>query len=123
MIGMLGLMKVFSGVLVLRRVATTYVTADQALPQMDPGVAHLQTFFATLATRFYLSYFSQVAATSFLTRHVLSFCDNAIRFHRLLCKARRQEMIARQLWLYASRNLSASNAAMQPVPAAVIAWR
>jgi len=43
--------KVFGGVLVLGGIATTDMTATQALPQMDPGIAHFQAFLAALATR------------------------------------------------------------------------
>ena len=68
---MFGLMKVFGRVLVPGRIAAANVAADEALPKMHPGVSHLQTFFATLAARFHLSYFPQVAATSFLTGHDL----------------------------------------------------
>jgi hypothetical protein len=54
------LMKVFGGVPVPGRIATTDVTADQAFPQMDPGVAHLQTFLAALAAWLYFPNFFQV---------------------------------------------------------------
>jgi hypothetical protein len=47
--GVLGLMKVLASVLVLGRVTAADVTADKTLPQVDPGVAHLQTLFAAFA--------------------------------------------------------------------------
>jgi hypothetical protein len=48
---MFGSMKVFCGMLVLRRIATSNVAAGQAQPQMNPRVARFQTFFATVAAR------------------------------------------------------------------------
>ena len=44
--GMLGVMEVFGGVLVLGGIAATDVPAGKAFSQVDPGIAHLQTFFA-----------------------------------------------------------------------------
>jgi hypothetical protein len=46
---MLGLMKMFGGMLVLRRIATANMAADQTLTQVDPGVSYLQACFAALA--------------------------------------------------------------------------
>jgi hypothetical protein len=51
---MLGGVKVFGGVFVLRRIAASYVAARQAQAQVEPGVAHLQTFFAAFGMRFYV---------------------------------------------------------------------
>jgi hypothetical protein len=48
---MLGLMKMFRGVLVLRRVAAAYVPALETQPEMHPGVVHLETFLASFAAR------------------------------------------------------------------------
>ena len=45
------------------------MAADEALPQMDPGVAHLQAFLAAFAAGFYLPYLSQVGAGFSWTRH------------------------------------------------------
>jgi hypothetical protein len=44
-----GLVKMLAGVLVFRGIAAAHVTALEAKSQMNPGVAHLQTFFAALA--------------------------------------------------------------------------
>jgi hypothetical protein len=38
--------------LVLRVVAAPHVTADEALPQLDPAVSHLKAFLAPLGTGF-----------------------------------------------------------------------
>src|SRR5579864_6391966 len=46
---MLRLMKMFGGVLILRRVAAAYVTALETQAQMHPGVMHLKTFLAAFA--------------------------------------------------------------------------
>jgi hypothetical protein len=40
-------MKVFGGVFVLGGIATADMPAAQAQAQMDPGVAHLETLFAS----------------------------------------------------------------------------
>jgi hypothetical protein len=42
----------FCGVLVFRGVATTDVTAAQTQAQMNPSVAHLEAFFASLGLWF-----------------------------------------------------------------------
>jgi hypothetical protein len=52
--GVLGGMKVFGGVSIFRRIAAADVAAAQAQAQVDPGVAHLQTFFAAFGVRFYV---------------------------------------------------------------------
>jgi len=44
--------KVFCGVLVFRRIATTNVAAAQTQAQMNPSVAHLEAFFAALGVWF-----------------------------------------------------------------------
>jgi hypothetical protein len=51
---MFGLVKVLGGVFVLRRIAAADVAAGEAQAQVDPGVAHLQTFFAAFGLRFYV---------------------------------------------------------------------
>jgi len=55
--GMLGLIKVFGGMLVLGRIAAADVAARETFPEMDPGVAHLQAFLATFTARRYLTDF------------------------------------------------------------------
>ena len=57
---MLGLMKVLGGVLVLGGVAAADVAADETFPQVNPGIAHLQAFFAALATGLDLANFFYV---------------------------------------------------------------
>jgi hypothetical protein len=47
---MLGLEEVLGGVLVLGGITAAHVSAGEALPQMDPGIAHLQAFLAALTT-------------------------------------------------------------------------
>jgi hypothetical protein len=44
--GMLGLVKVFGGVLILRRVAASDMATGQANSEMDPSIAHLDALFA-----------------------------------------------------------------------------
>src|ERR1700685_3145580 len=46
--GMFCSMKMLGGMLVLGGIAAPDVAADQAHPQMDPRVSHLQTFFAAI---------------------------------------------------------------------------
>jgi len=67
---MLGLVEVFRGMFVFRRIAAANVAAAEALSQMDPGIAHLQAFFAASAARFHLSDFSQVGTDCGRTRHL-----------------------------------------------------
>jgi hypothetical protein len=45
---MSGSVKMFGGVFVLRRIATSHVAALQAHSQMDPGIAHLDAFVANV---------------------------------------------------------------------------
>jgi hypothetical protein len=42
------LVKMLGGMFVLRGIAAAHVSAFQAKPQVHPGVAHLQTFFAAI---------------------------------------------------------------------------
>jgi len=63
-------MEVFGGVFVLGRIAAAHVAANQAFPQMDPGIAHLQAFLAALAAGFDLPDFSQVGTGWGWTRHL-----------------------------------------------------
>ena len=57
---MLGLAKVFGGMSIFRRIAAADVTASKAFPQVDPGIAHLQTLLAALAAWFNWPDLSQV---------------------------------------------------------------
>jgi hypothetical protein len=59
---MFGSVKVFCRVLVLGRIAASDVAAHQAHPQVDPRVAHLQAFFATIRARLYIFNFFYVRA-------------------------------------------------------------
>jgi hypothetical protein len=52
--GVLGGASVFGGVFVPGRIAAADVAAGQAQAQVHPGVAHLQTFFATFGVGFYV---------------------------------------------------------------------
>lgn len=69
---MVCLMEVLRGMFIFRGVTTTHVTADQAFPQVDPGVAHFQAFFAALATWRDLTDFLRVRAICFRLSHILS---------------------------------------------------
>src|SRR5690242_758093 len=60
----LGLMKVFGGMLVLRRVAAANVAALQTETQVYPAVAHLQAFLAAFPTRLYIANLTQMRARS-----------------------------------------------------------
>jgi hypothetical protein len=72
----LGFVEVFGGVLVLRRIATTHMFADQAHPQVDPGVAHFHAFFTDASRRVPKLDFVKMAAFfrhESLWRRVLKF--------------------------------------------------
>src|SRR4029077_809209 len=66
----LGLMEVFGGVLVLGRVTAANVTADQAFPQMDPGIAHLEALLAAFTARLDLADFRYVRTSCLLVGHL-----------------------------------------------------
>ena len=51
---MLRVMEMFGGVLAGGRVATTNVPAREALPEVDPGIAHLEALFATIGAGLYV---------------------------------------------------------------------
>jgi hypothetical protein len=57
---MLGVMEMFGGVLILRRVAAAHVATAETLPQMYPGIAHLQTFFAAFPAGLHVTNFFYV---------------------------------------------------------------
>src|SRR5215210_3343416 len=63
-----GGVEVLGRVFVLGVVATSYVSADQALPKMDPGVAHLQALLAAVRARLYVLDLVQVRT---VRRHLL----------------------------------------------------
>src|SRR5580698_3645868 len=67
--GVLGLMKMLGSMLVLGGVTAAHVAANEALPQMHPGVAHFQTLFATLAAGRYLPNFFHVRTSLLHLRH------------------------------------------------------
>jgi hypothetical protein len=69
---MFGLVEVFGGVFVFGGIAATDVSADEALPQMDPGIAHLKALLAAFAAGFDLPYFSQVGAGFSWARHSMN---------------------------------------------------
>src|SRR5271167_1673995 len=54
--GVPGRVKVFGGVLVLRRIAAAHVAADFAETQVHPTVGHFETFFASMCLRLYVAY-------------------------------------------------------------------
>jgi hypothetical protein len=61
--GVVGLVEVFRSVLVLGRIATTYVAATEAQPQMDPRIAHLEAFLAAVGVRGDFAYLVGVSAS------------------------------------------------------------
>jgi hypothetical protein len=73
---MFALVEVFGGVFVLRGIAAPNMAAAQALPQMDPGIAHLQTFLATFATGFDRPDFPQVRTTRLCMCHQINLLDS-----------------------------------------------
>jgi hypothetical protein len=79
---MFGVVKVFGGMLVLGRVATGGVSANQAHTQMDPGIASLNAVFAHMLVR--LPYFDLIKVSAFFRHRFLpvlkcnSFCDEQV---------------------------------------------
>jgi hypothetical protein len=67
--GMFGLMKMLGRMLVFGRVTTAHMAANKALPQMDPGIAHLQTLFAAVAAGRHLANFLHVRTAALYLRH------------------------------------------------------
>lgn len=65
---MMEAVKVLGGMLVARRIAAPDVAAGETEPQMDPGVAHLQTFFAAVGVRLHVVDLVEMSAF----RHTLS---------------------------------------------------
>jgi hypothetical protein len=59
----MGRMKMLRGVLVFGAVATTHVPAGKTQSQVNPSVAHLQTFFATVAARLHIVNRAQMLAS------------------------------------------------------------
>jgi len=55
--------KVFGGVFVFGRVATTDIAADEAHPQMDPSIAGLHTLLTNMLVCF--SYFDLIKVGTF----------------------------------------------------------
>ena len=61
---MLARVEVLRGVVVGTGVATAYVAAGQAFPEMDPPISGLQALLAALGARFYVVDLVQVRAIS-----------------------------------------------------------
>src|SRR5882757_9512216 len=102
--GMMRSMKMLCRMLILRRITTAYVTATEAQSEMDPGVAHFQTFLTSLAARMHIPNFFDVCA--------------AVSSHSILLVSRRycrspgtmnSILIAHQFDLYHSRQVSVSH--------------
>src|SRR5216684_6270648 len=78
--------KVFGGVLVLGRVATTDIAADEAHAQMDPGIAELHAILTNMLVRF--SYFDLIKVGTFFCHRFLRVLAvrgrNAIRIRACL---------------------------------------
>jgi hypothetical protein len=68
---MLGVVKVFGGMLVLGRIATRRVSADHAHAQMDPGIAGLNAVFTHMLVR--LPDFDLIEVRTFFC-HLISPC-------------------------------------------------
>ena len=66
---MLGLMKMLGRVLVLGRVTTTDMAADETFPQMNPGITHLQALLAAFTTRLDLANFFYVRTSCLCAGH------------------------------------------------------
>jgi hypothetical protein len=79
---MFGVVKVFGGMLVLGRVATGRMSANQAHTQVDPGIASLNAVFTDMLAR--LPYFDLIKVSAFLRHRFLpvlkynSFCDQQV---------------------------------------------
>lgn len=67
--GMLGMTEVLGGMFVFGGVTTTNVAAFHTQPKVDPGVAHLETLFATFGVGLDRAYLIAVRAVG----HVCSF--------------------------------------------------
>jgi hypothetical protein len=67
--GMFGLMKMLGSMRIFGRVAAAYMSADEALPQVDPSVACLQALPAAFATGGYFFNFVDVGAGGFYVGH------------------------------------------------------
>src|SRR6185369_4719330 len=61
--------KVLGSMLVLRRVAATYIPADQTQSQMDPAVTHFYAFFTNVSMSAFYFYLIQVRA---IFGHIIS---------------------------------------------------
>lgn len=59
---MLSRMKMFRRVFILRGIAATDVSAGQAQPQVDPRIAHFQTFLAAARVRLHVVNLIQMRA-------------------------------------------------------------
>ena len=61
---MLGRVKVFCGMFILGRIATTNVPAAQAQAKVHPLIAHLQTFLTAMGMRFDVLYLIEMRTLS-----------------------------------------------------------
>jgi hypothetical protein len=66
---MLGVVKVFGRVLILGRVATGRMSADQAHAQVNPRIASLNAVFAYMLIRFF--YFDLIEVSAFFWHRFL----------------------------------------------------
>lgn len=48
---MMHVMEMFGGMFILRRITTAHMPADHAQPQMNPGIAKFDAFFANVSLR------------------------------------------------------------------------
>jgi hypothetical protein len=69
--GMLGFVKVFGGVFILRGIAATNVAANEAHAQVNPSIAELNAFLAHMNVGFSYLNFVEVSA-SFCHQFLLS---------------------------------------------------
>jgi hypothetical protein len=98
--------KVLGGVLVLGRIATADVPAFETQTQVDPGIPHLETFFAALATRSDLLDFF-LMTTRF--RHKLSFTDARIVSTSLSLQGFRREELGAGFKSWENAEVNASH--------------
>jgi hypothetical protein len=61
--GMFGPVKMFGGMFVLRGIAASHMAALQAHSQVNPGVTHLQAFFASGSARANILYSVEMLAS------------------------------------------------------------
>jgi len=67
-------MEMFGRMPILRVVAAAHMTASQTQPQLDPRIAHLQTFFAAIRAGYYVVDLIDMLAL-YLAKVIQQFCS------------------------------------------------